>query len=336
VTPIRSKDVPKSGIQIEALLDFIVDIVLQDSIYVDAKFMNTWEDVASVFNPLTRPGLLYPIPFLEYESQLAEPRKLLVDTLCVTTTLKIAQSENEALWGQSRHTANSFMSSIIWGTAGFLSRSHVFEAPYHGHPARKRLLDQTLFSNSVPDAADSLAEWIRIERLRIFHMKAGDGFSTRATLVLPPIAIEVIEEASSVTELIPVAYQKRDKYKKLREWLKEIQIGLESDSAKVAIKFKKTLAAISRDLDTTLGVTDSMPISLELGFDSPSLGIELPVRSGIRKRFGISATLNKMLIAKRGAQALKHLMDMFDESGKAKELAITNYLKRVGSNKVRD
>jgi hypothetical protein len=325
------KDVPHAGIQIEGLLDFLGDIVLRDSIYFDSKFMNTWEDTAPVFSAVTKTGLMRPVAFLEREHLLNEPRKVMVDILCVTTSLKMAQKENEISWGQNRRTKDSFMSSLIWGTAGFLSRSHVFEAPYHGHPSRKRLLDQTLFLPPTPDAVSELKEWVSSERLRIFQMKTPNGVMRRAHLVLPPISIEILNEAQSISELIPIAYQKRDKYRHVREWLKEIQTSLDSGNANPAVKFKKKLMAISRDLDGALGMRDEMPISLGFTYGFPDVSVEIPVMSGIRKRFGMSATLKKMLFTNRGTDALKHLLIMFGEERKDMELKVQSYLQRVGA-----
>lgn len=323
------RSVPHAGLQIEALIDLLIDIVLQDAIYVDSAFTNTWQNTRAFFAPLLRPGLLRPMPFLEQEAALDQPRRILVESLCMTSSLRQAQRENEESWRIHRKAANQYMSALVWGAAGMLSRSHVFEAQYHGYPARKRLLEQADFISPHRDAAHELVDWIDSERLRIFQVRSGFGTARRATLVLPPIAVEIIDEAREPFELIGIAYQKRDKYRNIREWLKEIQLGLDTDQASPATKFKKTLGAISRDLDSTLGAREDLPVSVELTYGYPSVSVDIPVMSGMRKRFGVSAVLNRMLLADRGSKALKRLLRLFGEQGHAMELAVGSYLGRV-------
>lgn len=326
------RSVPHAGLQIEALIDLLIDIVLQDSICVDSAFTNTWQDTSAFFAPLLSPGLLRPIPFLEQEAALDQPRRALVESLCMTSSLRQTQRENEASWRTHRKAANQYMSALVWGSAGMLARSHVFEAQYHGCPARKRLLEQAAFISPHRDATRELVDWVESERLRIFQVRSGFGTARRATLVLPPIAVEIIDEARDPSELVGIAYQKRDKYKNIREWLKEIQLGLDTDQAAPAAKFKKTLAAISRDLDATLGAREDLPVSVELTYGYPSVSVDVPVMSGVRKRFGVSAVLNRMLLADRGAKALKRLLRLFGEEGHAMELAVVGYLGRIGSS----
>lgn len=324
------RSVPHAGLQIEALIDLLIDVVLQDAIYVDSAFTSAWQDTGAFFAPLLSPGLLRPMPFLEQEIALDLPRRALVESLCMTSSLRKVQRENEESWRIHRKAANQYMSALVWGAAGMLSRSHVFEAQYHGYPARKRLLEQASFISPHRDAARELVDWVDSERLRIFQAQSGFGTARRATVVLPPIAVEIIDEAREPSELIGIAYQKRDKYRNIREWLKEIQLGLDTDQAAPAAKFTKTLAAISRDLDARLGARDDFPVSIELTYGYPTVSVDIPVMSGIRKRFGVSAVLNRMLLADRGSKALKRLLQLFGEGGSAVELAVIGYLGRIG------
>ena len=320
------RDVSHAGVQIEALLDFLVDIVLQDSIYVDSAFTGTWQENEGFFMPVIESGLLQRVPFLGYETTLVRPREIVVSDLCVTKSLKRAQQDNEESWRLHGNAANRYMSALVWGTAGMLSRSHIFEAPYHPCPARKRLLEHTAIINPRRDAEREVMDWIDTERLRIFQIRSNHGTTRRATIVLPPIAVEIINEAYKPADLIPIAYQKRDQFRKVREWLKEIQHGLDTDSAEPAVKFAKTLGAISRDLDAQLSTREGSPVSVELSYGYPKVHIDVSIMSGVRKRFGVSAVLNRMLMADQGTHALKHLLGLFGERGHAMELAVQGYI----------
>src|SRR5688572_20058261 len=69
------KDVPMAGVQLEALLGFLCDVILRDSILVDQRFVDTWSKTSSAFLPVTKVGLLRTVDFLERRDDLNEPRK---------------------------------------------------------------------------------------------------------------------------------------------------------------------------------------------------------------------------------------------------------------------
>ena len=322
------QDVPLAGVQIEALLGFLVDIVLRDSIIVDSGFTDAWLDFENNLSILLTNGLMRSLPLYEYEDQLTDPRKYAVKQLCVTTSLLDAQHRNEESWANIGIPDDQYMSQIIWGTAGMLSRSHIFEAPYSGHPMRKRVLDQTILSNKPRNAVNETLAWITNERLRLFDVMGLNGTQRTASLVLPPIAIEIIEESQDIKDLVSVAYQLREKYSSLREWMKLVQDAMESEDSGGIAKYKRTLNTVAKDLDKAIDGTETGTISLTIGWGWPSISIPVSL-DGVRKKFGIRAVLNNQIFSPKGVRSLNKLLRMFGEEKSSIGLSVQEYLRLI-------
>lgn len=319
------KDVPSAGVQVEALLGLLADIVFRDSLIVDSDFTNTWEPYRELFSPLLTAGLVRDLPFRKHDNQLREPKRFALDQLCVTSTLRDAQQRNEESWRSSKRADNPYMSAVIWGAAGMLSRSHVFESPYSGHPLRKRLIEQVMLSSIKPDVVSEFQEWMMDERLRLFETRAKASTQRAAMVVLPPAVIEIIEESKNVSDLVTVAFQMRDKYRNIREWLRLIQEAVESEDTKQIAKYKKTLDAVSNDIEREVRKSNLGTITLKLGFCMPSISVSLGTIDGVMKNFGIRSTLNNQIFSERGGKTLKKFLRMFDEDNSKIGLSVEEY-----------
>jgi hypothetical protein len=144
--------------------------------------------------------------------------------------------------------------------------------------------------------------------------------------VLPSIITEIVAESRSPGDLVRIAYQKRDDYRLVREWLREIQVGLDSDDSRPALSFTKMLTAISRDLDRRLGTTEAGTISLDITAGFPSVTLDVSRLFGLRRRFGVGAVLNRMLLADRGGPTLRQLLGLFGGGHESLELGLAGYL----------
>src|SRR5690606_3587827 len=140
-----------------------------------------------------------------------------------------------------------------------------------GHPLRKRVIEQTILASPSRDAVAEILEWMKGERLRLYETKAANGRQRTAALVLPPIAVEIIEEATDIDRLITTAYQLRGKYAAMREWMRAVQTAIECEDAKELAKYKRTLDAVSKDLSRAIGKSDSGEITLKIGMGWPSI-----------------------------------------------------------------
>lgn len=321
------RDVPSAGVQLEALLGFLVDIVFRDSLVVDSEFTDTWMAYQGTFAALLKTGLVRALPFRSHDDRLRDAKRFVLDRLCVTSTLREAQRRNEESWLARKGADDPYMSAVIWGTAGMLSRSHVFEAPYSGHPLRKRVIEQTVFAKPLRDMVAETLEWLTEERLRLYETKANDGSQRTAALVLPPVAIEIIEESRDINQLIPVAYQLRDKYAKMREWMKSIQTAMDTEDSKEIAKYKKALHAVSKDLNRAMGETDIGKVTLKIGWGWPSVSISVGTLNDVMKKFGMRAMLNNQIFTGHGKKSIKKLLRMFGEETSGLGLSAQAYLQ---------
>ena len=321
------RDVPSSGIQIEALLELLVNIVLRDALYVDSEYVETWAEHESVFAPLLTSGMVRGVDFPAEDDALAQARKQVLQRLCVTESLKQEQRKNERSWSADKSIASPYISAVLWGAAGMLARSQLYETPYSGHPLRKRIIEQTLLAPPPRDIVAETRAWVTHKRLHVFETSSTLGAERKASVLLPPIAIDIINEASDISQLIPVAYQMRDKYAPLREWLKQIQLAIDNDDPHGSTKYKRILNAVSRDLDRALGKTEAGKISLQIGIGWPGISIDIGSLDRVMSRFGVRAMINKLIITSSGESIAKKLLNMFDESGTETGMAALMYLR---------
>lgn len=324
------RDVCRSGVQLEALIGLLTDIVLRDAILVDQKFSGTWARYGGVFDAVTGPGLLRPVDFLVRGDELRGPTKAIVDSLCVTATLRDAQRENEQSWEKIGKVVNRYDSQVLWGTAGMLSRSHVFEVPYYGHPLRRRVLEQTLGPTRVKDAVKEIVDWMVSERLRVYEGQVRDVAVRRTLIVLPMVVVDVINEANDVSQLISVAVEIREKYRKLREWLRVVQTVMDSEDVKGIMKYKRTLTAVGRDIDRALGKGVNANLSVSVAMSGFGTSLKILNMENVLKKFGIRAVLNKQILASQGEVALKKLLRLFGEEKTALGLRSLDYLRSLG------
>jgi hypothetical protein len=322
------KDVPEAGVRLEALLSMLVDVVLRDQLIIDSDFKDSWEANEHVLLPLVAAGLIRDLQFRTSSHLLRQPTAAMVDKLCVTASLVEAQKKNEVTWKQSHRAADPYLSQVVWGTAGMLSRSHVFEAPYSGHPLRRRLLEQTIMSPLRADAVRATNEWIGAARLQLFSVERDGGCDRHASLIMPPIAVQIINEARTADQLLSIAVQMRDKHKNLREWLKEVQGALDAEDAKAIAAYTKTLDTVARDIHRKVSAESEVgKVSLKLGFSMPAINIQLPSLQGVLSRFGTRALLSQQVFERRGEKSLNKLLSMFGEVNSRIAIEVREYLR---------
>ena len=325
------KDVCSAGMQLESLLSFLGDIIFRDEILVDQKFGDGWLLHEELFSELLDSGLLRRVDFLAHEDRLAGPRREIASVLCVTSTLKGIHSKNEIGWTERHQVVDRYISQVLWGGAGMLSRSHVFEVAYSGHPTRRRLFEQVLDPVSRRDIVQETMNWVVSQRLRLFQSHTEVAKFTSVNIALPLVAIEIINEASDLSQLIPVAIQMREKYRKLRDWLKAIQMAVDVDDVKSIIKYKKTLSAVGRDLDRALGDSEDRSLSVNVGLTGLTLGGKVLNIDNALKRFGARAMLGRHVFAPQGTVALNKLLRMFDHEKSGLGIQVLDYLRSLSA-----
>lgn len=305
---------PQAVLQVDAILALLVNIVLRDSLIVDDRFTYVWDKGSESLRKLRDAGIVSPFDFLSSEEILTGPREEIVNELCVTRSIRNIQKANERLWEQRREVEDEHMSQLVWGCAGYLARSHVYEAPYLGCPFRQALIRETRLVNYRPDAVRQVESFVNTKRAQLFSGLWGNTSTNYATFNLPPVAIEIIEESSDPSQLIPIATELREKYRSLRAWLREYQDALDSEDPKHIRKYVKLLESIASDIDSKYSHSGENSLKISLGTSWLNLSVPVATVTGkIRSKFGVRAMLNDLVFTDRGEKGLRKLLALFGE-----------------------
>ena len=280
------QSVPAAGIQVETLLQLLNTIVLQNELIVDAASIDTWKDSEAFLDPLRAAAVLVPKSFSEVREQWLPRREFAEHLLCFTPQLARDFGRYKAAFPKVQR--NAAMSTLVWGTAGMLARSQYLDAPYLGHPSRMRLLEQTSFSPILPIASAIVTNFIVTERVKFFERATAGTLGRFACLEVPPLALEVVAESRDAQQLIPVALQLREKYRRLREWIGEYQEALQEGPG-AAAKHKGVLEAAARDIEASFKPSWWSDLSISIGFSS------MFSASWLRRVYCFVTTINPLL-----------------------------------------
>ena len=302
--------IPYAIIQIESLFSLVESVVFSDFLLLDSKWAWVWD------SPSTLPSLkmlkdleiITPFPFRERIEEIIEPRKVIVQELCVTTSLLDIQKANEKSWEEKGKVIDNYMSQIIWGGAGYLARSHIWKAPYSGHPLRERVIKKcSLISLPVTDAQKYTLEWLQKGRTKLASAIYENRISNYASFSLPAVVVEVLEEANSLEEIITQAVMLRDKYADLRRWIGEYQKALEIENSKELVKKKKLLDSVAKSIESDVDPVKYGSVELSLGASSFGIKKKLDM-SRVLNRWGVRSVLRRLHLERNGRNSLKRLM----------------------------
>lgn len=324
---------PYSVIQIEALLGLLENVVLRDALIVDNEFMHVWDAADSPMQKLKAENVLHPYLFSHRKEEWLGPRRVILQDLCVTDSILKVQRENEDSWIQRGEAADNHMSALIWGTAGMLARSHIFKKPYMGHPLRQHLILQSPILNYQLDAVRSSLSVIQDGRTKLFQYISENQLRTYAQFSLPAIAVEVIHECKTTDQLLKVAIQLRDKYKKLREWLKDYQNAIDEDDNKAVLKHRRMLDAVAKSIETSLGSRKAGTSGVSIGISWLTVNIPNNSVAKVLNRFGVRAFLSRMFLLGPGEKELRRLITMLGERNTASSRLIYDHLMARHSQK---
>jgi hypothetical protein len=303
--------VPWGIIAIEALFDLITDIILRDQILVEEKFSGAWLAKNGPLSKLAEKSVVRPYPFLLEPQKLVEPRDEFVARLCLTNSLKQEHKENAIGWANSNSTPHRYLSQTLWGGAGMLARALVYEKGYTPHPVRKRLFQKAGIVLSGSDSVVRVRDTINEKRASIRALQSSSDELFSLQVNMEPLPIRVIQEASSVTDILTVALQIRDEYLELRNWLGEYQQDISSGDYKSIQKHQKTLHSISQYVDSFMGNAASDAPTFTAGIDILKIAIKGSPINTLQNQFGVRAMINKLIIGHSGSAELKKLLRFF-------------------------
>lgn len=307
----------EAAVQIRALFDLLSAIVLHDHLIVEDKYSYTWDRTTSTLARLAVQPFFERRAFAERWQTWVEPRTRIIRDLCVTTTLRQAQTQNERSYAATGQSDQPLLAQLIWGTAGMLARSQVEETSYMAHPMRQDLIAQTPIAIMPTTASE-----ITFGRLNRVRSELIDGLiegacRRRITFNVPPIAAEIIAESKGVAELILVAMQMREKYQPLRLWLGEYETALADDDVNALAKKKAVLDDIEKGIESYYKRQTAANTTIALNLGWFSLSVPLQIRHRILNRFGVRSLLTHLTLNAPGEKALRKLLSMFDETNSA-------------------
>ena len=322
------KSIPSAVIQTEALFDFITDIILRDQILVEEKFTNVWNHHGSPLESAVKAGVIRSYPFLVDFEKLIEPRNEFIDRLCVTSALKKDHEENSVGWKKNRHTPHGYLSQTLWGGAGMLARGFVYEKGYTPHPVRKRLFVSAGIAMPSEDSVIQLNNIITEKRAKISSLNLNQDELHSLTIGMPPLPIKVIQESSSINDLITVALQLRDEYQELRNWLGCYQQALSDGSYKDIAKFQNILHSISLYVDSKMGVVGSNAPIFTLGIGILKIALKGQPINAIQNQFGVRSMINRLIVSRSGNADLKKFLKIFEQQNTAVGLRVLDGFAR--------
>ncbi|MBN2607073.1 MAG: hypothetical protein JXR47_07040 [Thiotrichales bacterium] len=305
------KDVSHSAITVETFFDFITDIILRNQIVVDSNFSSSWKSKDSLLSKPFEAGLIREFSFLDEPDRLKEPRDEFLKRLCVTEGITQAHIENTVGWQNHRQTPHPFLSQILWGGAGMLARSLVFEKGYTPHPIRKKLFLDSGFALPANTAVNTLTTFINEKRasLQTVNTDSSELFSLQVNL--PPIPLKVIREANSVDDLITVAMQMRDEFSELRGWLGAYQNALSDGTYRDEKKFENIIKSVSLYIDSFMGKVDSNAPTFTAGIGVLKVSIKGRPINALQNQFGVRSMMNKLVLERSGDAELRKFLGFF-------------------------
>lgn len=300
-------------IRIEALFDFLNDVVLKDEITVDDGYVDTWKGLHSPLEYLHNAGIIQPFSFLASPELLKGPRDALVERLCVTPSLKSEHSLNTSIWASDRKTPFPVLSSTLWGGAGMLARSHIYECNYTPHPLRRRLfLNAGVFMEKT-DASGSLHALIQKKRVQLFGRNSnGDSLRT-AFLQLPPIPFRIIEESNSLSDIFRIALEVRHHLKELRQWLGRFQNAIDTEDVTQILQHEELLDSVSRYADQVISGNSTGRVDMSVSLGVLKFSVKVDPVNATRNKFGVRSTINSLIFDKPGKQAIKKLLKLLGD-----------------------
>lgn len=321
----KYNEISSAILSIEALFDFITDIILRDQILVDEKFTHVWQESNSPLDLAVHKNLIRAYPFLNEHEKLNEPREEFVKRLCVTTDLKQDQEANRIGWNEYNETPHPYLSQTLWGGAGMLARAFVYEKGYTPHPVRKRLFINTALTMSNEDAVIQLNNVINEKRAKIVSSNFNNDELHSLTINMPPLPIKVIQESNSAEEMISVALQLRKEYQELRDWLGCYGNALSDGSYKDIHKFKKILHSISLYTESKMGIVDPNSPTFTAGIGVLKVALKGQPINNLMNQFGVRAMINNLIISRTGNSDIKKFLNFFGHKNTALGLKVLEH-----------
>lgn len=318
-------EIQASIVQIEALFEFLNDIVLRDQIIVDEDFLSAWRGKNSLLDGLLNTNIIRPFPFRKDYSKILEVRPHFEGKLCVTTDLKLAHRENVEGWEESRQSPHGYLSQIIWGGAGMVARGFVYEQSYTPHPLRKKFFSDTGLYQQKNNALSRMDTFVEEKRAALKCARYGNSEINTLAIAIQPVVTRIIRESNSALDLIPVAISFRDEYVELRDWIRAYQESIREPNQQDITRREKLLSSISLYIDSKKGIANSDPVTLTAGFSALKVAMKGNPINYLQNQFGVRSYINELILTESWEADLRKFLGFFNERSSKLGLGIIEF-----------
>ena len=321
-------EISAAFVKFEAFFDFITDLILRDQIIVDEKYAQAWKSSNNSLQEIEKAGLIRTFPFSNDYEKLVDPREDLVSRMCVTPDLIKDQEANKTSLELSKPLPHSYLSQILWGGAGMLARSFVYERNYTPYPIRKRFFQDSGILLTAEDSVVQFKNIIKEKRASLVAKIRNNDELYSLAVNMPPLPILTIREANSVQDILKIALQIRDEYQELRDWLGCYQQALTKGSISDINRFQKIIRSISLYVDSRSGTIDSNSPTFSASIGTLKIAMKGQPVNAILNQFGIRSTINKLMLDRTGNQELKKLLSFFGHKNSSTGMTILEHFSK--------
>jgi hypothetical protein len=308
------RGISQDVVAIASLCQLVQHVVLTDGLVADERYSVTWADLPSVSH-LQADGLLAPRDFLGFAAHWEPRREALADQLSECTAgIREQHRRNKQEYAQCGRSSDAMLAQVLWGASGMLARAEFSRLPYSPHPLRERLLIHSRFLSGDQNAQRILQSFVDGQQLKLYQQAQLNG--VYGTLRLPPVAVQAINDASALSQVIPAAVQLRSKYAELRGWLGELQRALSVEDIEEILNKQTALRKVADNMDRLIGSSLADGItSVQIGVDfQPKLNVDLRlIRNAFRNRFAIQTQISRLVLSPPGRNAFRRLLRLLGE-----------------------
>ena len=324
-------NIPGSIIQTQALFAFLNDLVLRDQIVVDEGFVGSWAGKNAWLDSVYREGIVRAFPFQKDFQKILEVRPTFEDKLCVTTDLLGAHAANVRSWDANNTVPDNYLSQVLWGGAGMLSRGFVYEHSYSPHPLRRRFFESTGVYQQKHDALSRVGSFVEKKRAAVKHSKFGEDSVSNLSLSIRPLVTRIIRESSKASDLVPVAMRIRQEYSELRSWIRQYQEALNHADPRNLDQFESLISSVSRHIDSHKEIRSDDAATFTAGFAVLKIAIKGNPVNYLMNQFGVRSSICDLVSAESRESDLRKFLGFFGHRSSKIGMAILEHYDRAGT-----
>lgn len=319
---LHYRPISQDLVSIDCLCQLLHHIVLADELQVDEDFAESWAEFGHLALLKAR-RVIRPMPFKYLEAQWEPRRESMEDLLCFCPELRERHAQNKTAYAATQQSLDPMLAQLVWGGAGMLARADYFRTLYEPHPLRQRLFLRAGVI-SPPSALDQLSSFVEEEALKLCQRADRTGFFVRFRL--PATIVQILDSASSLSQLIPAALELRDAYADLRLWLGKLQAALDKEDAREVLAQRKPLLSVAQYLATLSTANPAGDVSIQFGVTwLPKVTMKAgSLVNSAQNCFGVRAQITRLVLTEQGRSRFRKLLKLLGEDQTARGAALEN------------